>query len=176
MIELTLPWPPSVNNYWKPSKQRGGMYITAHGLAFRKAVHDCVLDQLGKYPKIPHMVSICVEAFPPTRRHYDIDNGLKALLDSITKAGVWLDDNQVEELYIIRRDTIAGMVKVFITLTRDDDGQIKPARNLTNAEVEELRKLHDEGWGYMKLAQKFEIPWSTARDIAKCLRRVRAAA
>lgn len=42
---------------------------------------------------------------------------------------------------------------------------------LTNAEVDLLLALRDEGWSYRQLALKFEISKSSARDFCKGRRR-----
>jgi crossover junction endodeoxyribonuclease RusA len=47
-------------------------------------------------------VAIAILAAPPDKRKRDLDNVLKALLDSLTHCGVWTDDSQVAEL-VIRR-------------------------------------------------------------------------
>ena len=60
-------------------------------------------------------VVVDIEAFMPDRRRRDLDNLLKGLLDSLTHAGVWEDDNQVVDLRIRKAPTIGGMVKVQIT-------------------------------------------------------------
>ena len=46
--------------------------------------------------------------YPPDRRRRDIDNYAKSLLDSLTKAGVWEDDSQIDELTIKRCEIIKG--------------------------------------------------------------------
>jgi crossover junction endodeoxyribonuclease RusA len=53
-----------------------------------------------------------IEVFPPDKRKRDIDNLLKSLLDSLTHAQVWKDDNQISDLRIFRNKQIAGIVKV----------------------------------------------------------------
>lgn len=39
-------------------------------------------------------------AYPPTRAVRDLDNLLKAPLDALTGAGLWLDDSQIRRLSI----------------------------------------------------------------------------
>ena len=43
MIEITLPWPPTVNTYWR--NFNGRTIISAKGREYRKAVADQVLIQ-----------------------------------------------------------------------------------------------------------------------------------
>ena len=117
IFEVTLPWPPSVNNYWrhKVTGRLATVYVSAEGKAYRKAVNDLVLEaaMVQRYLKAVGPVRVVIEAFPPDRRKRDLDNILKSLLDSLTHAGVWEDDSQIEDLRIYR-STIAGMVKVRI--------------------------------------------------------------
>lgn len=42
---------------------------------------------------------------------------------------------------------------------------------LTDAECELIRQMHEEGWSYKKLADKFEVGKSTIADICKYRRR-----
>lgn len=58
---------------------------------------------------------VSIVAYPPNRRRHDLDNLLKALLDSLQVAGVFFDDSQVDDLRI-RRDKIVdeGMIDVLI--------------------------------------------------------------
>jgi len=62
--------------------------------------------------------------FMPDRRKRDIDNTLKALLDALTHAGVWLDDSQVVDLRIRKSPTLGGFVSVIIEelSTGDNNG------------------------------------------------------
>ena len=117
IFEVTLPWPPSVNNYWrhKVTGRLATVYVSAEGKAYRKAVNDLVMEaaMVQRYLKAAGSVRVVIEAFPPDRRKRDLDNILKSLLDALTHAGVWEDDSQIEDLRIYR-STIAGMVKVRI--------------------------------------------------------------
>lgn len=99
---LTLPFPPSVNGYWRsPNKgaSRGRTLVSERGRAFQAEAIAQVLEQLRRRPK-PISVDIAVEVlfYPPTRAKRDLDNYFKALFDAMTKAGVWLDDRQIKRI------------------------------------------------------------------------------
>lgn len=112
---IVLPWPPSVNHYWRRSKN-GMMHISAEGVAFREAVGWNALQQKAPRQLAGDLI-VDIEAFMPDRRRRDLDNILKALLDALTHAGVWLDDSQIVDLRIRKAKTIGGMVKVKILQT-----------------------------------------------------------
>lgn len=51
-------------------------------------------------------------------------------------------------------------------------GEDHPKAILTDGEVEHLRRLYEEGgWGYKRLAAKFEVSRESVRDIVKYRRR-----
>lgn len=119
MIELTLPYPPTVNHYF--GYARGRVYLKAKGKEYRQAVVDQIELQLDELKTITEPCKVRIEAWMPDRRTRDLDNICKALLDALTKAGVWEDDSLIDDLRIYRaRDEngnllIGGMVKVKIT-------------------------------------------------------------
>lgn len=103
-MKLTLPFPPSVNSYWRaPNK---GVLVGKHliSAAGRKYLTNAVADvvtQLKRYPKPrTDLVSVVVILMPPDRKRRDLDNYLKALFDSLTHAGIWLDDSQVKRIRV----------------------------------------------------------------------------
>ena len=111
MIQITLPWPPTVNTYYRSFN--GRTLISAKGREYAKAVADQVLIQrAGKL--LEGRIEVRIEAWPPDKRKRDLDNLFKSLLDSLTKAGVWLDDSQIDRLSIAR-GPIGGMVKVEVS-------------------------------------------------------------
>ena len=60
-------------------------------------------------PTFEGPVRVTLVAYPPDKRKRDVcDNLLKCLLDSLTHAGVWEDDSQVDELAVIRGDVVRG--------------------------------------------------------------------
>jgi crossover junction endodeoxyribonuclease RusA len=53
----------------------------------------------------------------PDRRRRDLDNVLKSTLDSLTHAGVWDDDSQIDQLSVERGflDKGKGFIRITIT-------------------------------------------------------------
>jgi crossover junction endodeoxyribonuclease RusA len=130
-MNLTLPWPPSANTYWRhPTRGRlaGRHLISEKGRDYRAAVIRQVREQLGKIDPRTDLVAVTVEAFVPDRRKRDLGNLEKALMDSLTHAGVWVDDSQIDDLRIKRARNdkgeliIAGMVKVTIATAEQKKG------------------------------------------------------
>jgi Holliday junction resolvase RusA-like endonuclease len=58
----------------------------------------------------------------PDRRVRDLDNCLKVALDSLTKAGVWADDGQIDRLLIIRAG-IQAPGKLIVRITKITEGK-----------------------------------------------------
>jgi crossover junction endodeoxyribonuclease RusA len=104
MINLILPYPPSVNHYWGVSgKQR---FIGKKGKEFRQAVAEACLDLEVK--TMEGNVSVFVALWPPDKRTRDIDNTIKPLLDAMEHAGVYENDCQINQLHVVRKDPIKG--------------------------------------------------------------------
>jgi len=112
---IELPFPPSVNHYWRSVvvKNRPRVLISKKGREYRASVRRFV--GLGHKPMAGRL-SVSVEVFPPDRRKRDLDNMLKALLDSMTHAGLWLDDDQIDDVRIVRRGaTAGGLMRVVVS-------------------------------------------------------------
>ena len=110
-LEITLPWPPSVNTYWRNFD--GRMIISARGREYRAAVETQILRQrMQKHFDCPLRVTI--EAHRPDKRRRDLDNLLKATCDALCHAGVYEDDSQIHDLRIYWAPTIGGMLKIKI--------------------------------------------------------------
>jgi crossover junction endodeoxyribonuclease RusA len=113
MICLTLPLPPTINHYYG-QRRNGGRFIKPAGEVFRKAVSEIVAD--AGHKTLEGRISLFAAIYPANRIKQDLDNRSKALQDALTHAGVWLDDEQIDELHLIRKEVIkGGLVKVVIT-------------------------------------------------------------
>lgn len=103
-MEITLPWPPSVNHYWRHVGHR--TLLSKKGREYRKAVAINVLlvtNALeGCREPLVGDVEVSIVAHPPDKRRRDLDNLPKAILDALEHAGVFEDDNQVARLVIER--------------------------------------------------------------------------
>ena len=105
MISLTLPWPPSVNSYWRTVN--GRTMISKRGRLYKQAVARCV--QLSKGNKhLRSRLSLTIDAFPPDRRRRDLDNLVKAVSDALEDAGVFVDDSQIDHLTVNRNEVVKG--------------------------------------------------------------------
>src|SRR6056297_3846632 len=96
MFKLQLPFPPSVNTYWRHvgnrvlvSKKGRQYQTTVSSLLHRKDIKthdgDLVVD---------------IRLIPPDRRRRDVDNSLKALLDAMQFGGAYHDDAQIVRLTV----------------------------------------------------------------------------
>ena len=112
---LFLPWPPSVNHYWRHSM--GRVMISREGRQYRGRVMDAVSSQgLGVFNAFGSKMRlrVAIRAYAPDKRRRDVDNLPKAILDALMHAGVYGDDSQIDELSIVRGAPGAGIVSVII--------------------------------------------------------------
>lgn len=117
MLTLRLPFPPSVNHYWKASGKR--RYISEAGVAFRAAVAVEVAKRKARgWRKIKGAVAMYVLLVPPDKRCRDVDNYNKAILDALMHAGCYDDDSQVELLVVEKNAAASGALVggAFVTM------------------------------------------------------------
>lgn len=115
-IAIMLPYPPSVNTYWRANGKR--RFISKAGIMFlNEVIKRC------KYEKMPNFgdakLDVEIVVYPRSKRKFDLDNCLKGILDALQKARVYDDDSQIDRLYIKRGEQIKdGGCKVTITCRR----------------------------------------------------------
>ena len=101
-ITLTLPWPPSVNRYWRAFN--GRVIISKDGRLYRTAA---IAACRGIEP-MSGFVAVRIRAYPPDKRRRDLDNVLKAALDGLVHGGVLEDDSDIHDLRIVRQGVRDG--------------------------------------------------------------------
>lgn len=109
ILELRLPYPPSVNRYWRAF--RGRLIISKIGREYHRDV-AALLKELTAPPEAGRL-AVHVFATMPDNRTRDIDNILKVCLDSLTKCGIWNDDSQIDEIVVQRGKVVKpGCVEI----------------------------------------------------------------
>lgn len=102
--KYTLPWPPSVNDYWGHTRT-GRTFIYKSGVEFRDRV---IAIAAGSGEPMEGRLEVFVEVYPPNRRRRDLDNVLKAILDGLEHAGVYKNDGQIDRLHVDRCSVVEG--------------------------------------------------------------------
>jgi Holliday junction resolvase RusA-like endonuclease len=108
--EFELPWPPSVNHYYRHVGPR--VLISRDGRRYRETVVSMFRNAGAAMYCCP--VEIAIELYPPDTRRCDVDNSLKCLLDTLTHAGLYEDDSQIRKLTVTKHNPMppAGMAHI----------------------------------------------------------------
>lgn len=94
-MSFDLPWPPSVNRYYRHVGPR--VLISREGRKFRMMT---VSRLSGRFPKLTGHIALFGDFYPPDARRRDLDNVLKCTLDSLVHAGLMDDDSQIKHIDI----------------------------------------------------------------------------
>lgn len=105
-MKLELPYPPSVNSWWR-FDQRGVAYTTTTARKYKNTAKLVALSQLSAWQRGAHTpthgnVALTVHVYRP-RAQGDLDNTLKVLLDALNGIA-YVDDSQVVALHAFRHD------------------------------------------------------------------------
>ena len=137
-MRIDLPYPPSVNHYWR--NVRGRMTIGKAGRDFRaKARAICLAMGLGC---VQDRICLAIEAYPPDSRARDLDNLLKAPLDALGKGFAYNDDSQIDEIHLYRRECFPGG-KLEVCITPLGGGDVSSSDDVI-AELRQRLKAIDE--------------------------------
>mgnify|MGYP000256078139 CR=1 FL=1 len=111
-ITLTLPYPPSINNYY--GYVRGRVYIKKPGKVYRRAVWAYVKKE--GFPMLHGPLELMQQIYPPDRKRRDIDNINKCLLDALQHADIMADDSQIKTMHQYMREPVKGG-RVIVTIS-----------------------------------------------------------
>ena len=121
MVELELPYPPSINHYF--SYYQGRPVLSKDARSYRHQVRRIAIAK-GIKPLMGQL-AVRIEIHPPDDRRRDCDNVQKAVLDALQHAGAFWDDSQVVWLLTIKHTSQSkGGVKVRL---EDVSSQTLPA-------------------------------------------------
>lgn len=101
-VTLVLDFPPSLNHMWRQHGRHRP--LSEAGRRYRKHVAEAIEHCESRLP-LQGRLSVSIMLHRKDRRKYDIDNYAKAVLDSLQHAGVFADDEAVDEL-VIKRGSI----------------------------------------------------------------------
>jgi len=105
MHMLEMPWPPSANRYWRNVGPR--VLISRAGRQYRKQITELAL--VCRWPRLgDQRLKVKIVALPPDRRKRDLDNLLKATFDALEAAGIFDNDEQVDDFRVIRGPRVRG--------------------------------------------------------------------
>ena len=105
-----LPFPPSVNKYWRMGKTWDGKRVTHLSSEAKKFTHEVAVI-IAKKAGMTYSTKRLRGEFilhPRTKARIDIDNRLKGLLDAMQKAYLYADDEQFDEIIIKRGEVVKG--------------------------------------------------------------------
>jgi crossover junction endodeoxyribonuclease RusA len=123
-MQLTQPFPPSVNGYWRSTRK--GVLISEHGRIFRSNALASIYQQLRSPPTaLLTELDVHLVLYPPIRAKRDLDNFQKALFDGLTHAGIWKDDSQVKRMTVEWGEVTKGG-KAEITITDFKPAGVQP--------------------------------------------------
>ena len=110
-LTIDLPYPPSVNHYWRRVGTR--TLISREGRRYRDRVASILA--LRRVQPMTGPLAVRVTVHPPDRRRRDLDNAMKALLDALEHGGAYEDDSQIDHLDI-RRGPVVREGKVAVQI------------------------------------------------------------
>lgn len=95
MIMLKLPFPPSVNTYWRNYK--GRIVLSDKGRSYKNTVKeffdiDIKHTPFGKNDEL----KVFLDLYPGDKRRRDVDNYSKSVLDALESTSLYGNDNQVK--------------------------------------------------------------------------------
>lgn len=123
-ILIELPWPPSVNHYYK-AVGYGKRILTKQAKQFRYEVVLLVRTHDDR-DKMPIVGPICLELIchAPDAKRRDLDNLAKATQDALEAAKVYCNDSQIHRLVLewgkVGRKRVSATITRYSKVKKDD--------------------------------------------------------
>ena len=129
MFTIELPYPPSVNRYYRHVGFR--TLISREGRAYRSWV--CSILRRADVRPMEGTLAVGLDLYPPDGRRRDCDNVQKALLDAMQHGGMYHDDSQVKKLLTIMRERVVPGGKVIVCILPLDLSTLKEIQHEVTA-------------------------------------------
>lgn len=127
--EFELPWPPSVNHYYRHVGTK--VLISREGRKYREMIVARFRSENLDPFRCP--VELSIELYPPDRRRRDADNSLKCLLDAFTHGGLYEDDSQIYRLVVTKREPMPPDGMAFIRITEWNENKTAATANTSSS-------------------------------------------
>lgn len=111
-MNITLPYPPSANRYWR--MWQGRMVVSTEARNYKEQAGWIAKSQAPELVEGDGDVSLTIRVFRPQKRG-DLDNTLKVLIDAL-KGVAFEDDDQVREIHAYLADD-KNNPRVEVTIT-----------------------------------------------------------
>lgn len=82
------------------------MVLTDEAKQYKQLIRQLV--KIYRLPQLEGRLSLHIQVFPPDKRRRDLDNLLKLLQDSLCEANLFLDDSQIDRLFVERKNVFKG--------------------------------------------------------------------
>lgn len=124
-LRFRLPWPPSVNGYWRAVVIGGKVrqILSREARAYHKAAVLRLALQGVHRAGVNQRVRVFIEAAEPVgKRRRDLDNVLKAAIDAVVHGGVLQDDALIDRLEIRRMPFKVDKGELWVSVVNMDGG------------------------------------------------------
>jgi crossover junction endodeoxyribonuclease RusA len=107
--QLRVPFPPTTNLHYRSIVRgmKAVVLVSKEGREYTRSVGRALAGEFWRVGQEARL-SVAVDLYPTITNPFDVDNRLKPLLDSITQAGIWPDDSQIDDLRVRRRARLTG--------------------------------------------------------------------
>ena len=118
-MKIVLPYPPSVNTYWRSVVIKGRVVVllSANARVYRKDCLARVLKEHGVLRPSTERCRVVITVHPPDHRRRDLDNTLKGVLDALRYCRVIEDDSLIDVLTVLRGHVSKDSPRVEVQVT-----------------------------------------------------------
>jgi crossover junction endodeoxyribonuclease RusA len=122
-IAFDVPYPPTVNTYWRMWRNR--MVLSGKGREYKGLFAMC-WRAAGAPVFGNKRVGLIIRLHPPDKRRRDADNTIKGIQDSLQACGCIDDDSQIYRLIVVKESPAPKLGKATIVVYALPEGDQCP--------------------------------------------------